>query len=58
MKEEHIKAMRELRDLGYAICIFTPDELRDAKPHKVEDELISAGWEIIDALATEEEAVD
>jgi hypothetical protein len=27
--------------------------LRGAKPHKVEDELVSAGWEIIDTLASE-----
>jgi hypothetical protein len=57
MTEEHMKAIQELRELGYAVCIFNPEELRGAKPHKVEDELVSAGWEIIDALATEEEDV-
>jgi hypothetical protein len=51
--EESMKVIRELRDLGYAVCIFNPDELRGAKPHKVEDELVSAGWEIIDTLASE-----
>jgi hypothetical protein len=54
MKEKHRKSIEELRSLGYAVCIFNPEELRDAKPHKVEDELVYAGWEIIDALATEE----
>lgn len=57
MTEEHMKAIRELRDSGYAVCIFNPEELRGAKPHKVEDELVYAGFEIIDTLATEEEVV-
>ena len=51
MTEEHKKAIQELRNLGYAVCIFNPEELRGAKPHKVEDELVSGGWDIIDALA-------
>lgn len=55
MTDEAMKAIRELRDLGYAVCIFTPEELNGAKPHKVEDELVSAGWDIIDNLATEED---
>jgi hypothetical protein len=54
MTEEHMKAVQELRDLGYAVCIFNPEELNGAKPHKVEDELVSAGWDIIDNLATDE----
>ena len=49
-----MKAVQELRDLGYAVCIFNPEELNGAKPHKVEDELVSAGWDIIDNLATDE----
>jgi hypothetical protein len=57
MTEEHIKAIRELRDMGYAVCIFNSEELKGVKPYKVEDELFSAGWDIIDALATEEEDV-
>jgi hypothetical protein len=53
MLEEHIKAIQELRDIGYAVCVFNPEELMGAKPHKVEDELVSTGWEIIDILANE-----
>ena len=51
MTEEHMKVIEELRNLGYAVCIFTPEELRGAKPHKVEDEIVTAGWEAIDNLA-------
>ena len=57
MTDEAVRAIRALRDSGYAVCIFNPEELRGAKPHKVEDELVSAGWEVIDTLATEEEVL-
>jgi hypothetical protein len=50
MKEEYRRSIEQLRSLGYAICIFTPEELNGAKPHKVEEGLISSGWEIIDNL--------
>ena len=56
MTEEHMEVIRELRDLGYAVCIFTPEELRGTKPHKVEDELVSAGWDIIDSLVEDEKS--
>ena len=56
MTEEHMKAIQELRDLGYAVCIFNPEELNGAKPHKVEDELVSAGWYIIDNLVEDEKS--
>jgi hypothetical protein len=57
MTDEAVRVIRELRDLGYAVCIFTPEELSGAKPHKVEDGLVSSGWDIIDNLATEEEVI-
>ena len=37
----------ELRDAGYAIVIFTPEELEGADPDKVEENLVSTGWDII-----------
>lgn len=56
MTQEHMEAIRELRDLGYAICIFNPEELKGAVPRKVEDELVSAGWDIIDSLVEDEKS--
>jgi hypothetical protein len=38
------------------VCIFNPEDLRGAKPHKVEDELVSAGWDIIDSLVEDEKS--
>ena len=37
----------ELRDSGYAIVLFTPDELEGAAPDRVEESLIEAAWDII-----------
>lgn len=50
MNEEQLKVIRELRQEGYAIIIWTPEELEDADPGKVEDRSKEFGWEIIDIL--------
>jgi hypothetical protein len=46
-------SLATLRDAGFAVCAFTPTELRGAKPHRVEDQLVECGWDVIDVLATE-----
>ena len=35
---------------GYAIAIFTPDELGGAKAGRVEAQMVEAGWDAIDVL--------
>lgn len=52
--EEHA-VIDGLRDRGYAITIFNPDELRGADPRDVENVLCIKGWDAIDWYATEEE---
>ena len=49
---EHVRA---LRDLGCAVVCFVPEELRGADPDHIEDRLVEVGWDVIDALATEED---
>lgn len=49
------RTVSDLRDAGYCVVIFTPEELRNARPNKVEDHLVEVGWEIIDCLATAED---
>jgi len=44
------KTIDQLRDEGYCIVVFTPEELRDANPEKVADRMIEEGWTIIDCL--------
>lgn len=50
MTTEEQQIVDSLRDQGYAVVIFTPDELDGASPDKVEDNLVSSGWEAIDVL--------
>ena len=45
-----ISALKDLRNYGYAVVIFTPEELNGAKPGKVEDRLVELGWDVIDCL--------
>jgi hypothetical protein len=44
---------RALEAMGCCVVVFTPEELRGAKPSKVEERLVELGWEVIDDLATE-----
>ena len=53
LKDEWVKILREMRSEGFAVVIFTPDELRGAEQDSVEDRLVELGWDVIDALATE-----
>jgi hypothetical protein len=50
MTKEQIDVIRGLRDEGYAIAIFSPEELEDAPANKVEDDMISGGWDSIKVL--------
>lgn len=52
---ELLKHTRALRDLGCAVAVFTPEELRGADPDDVEDHMIQRGSEAIDYLADDEE---
>lgn len=48
MTDEETKVISQLRDQGYLIVIFTPEELGDAPPSKIEDSLIDKAWGLID----------
>lgn len=53
---------QELLDRGYAVVIWTPDELRGAHPRKVEERSIELTWDVIHALGgpspDQEDALD
>lgn len=53
MKGDWMTNVRELRDLGYAVIIWTPEELKNVSPKIVEDRSIELGWEIINDLTEE-----
>lgn len=51
MTPEQREQIISLREEGYAVIVWTPDELRGAKAHKVQDRSIELGWDIIADLA-------
>ena len=52
--EEITTIIESLREQGYAVVLFNPEELAGAPAHKVESRMGDAGWDIIDYLADEE----
>ncbi len=44
MTEEQLKTIRAMRDEGYVVCIFTPEEALHSNPEDVEDAMCVAGW--------------
>ena len=43
--------INSLKDRGYAVVVFTPQEMRGADTGHVEDRLVELGWDVIDVLA-------
>jgi hypothetical protein len=50
MKPEFMNAIAQLRQEGYAVIVWTPDELGTASARRVEDRSVELGWDVIDAL--------
>ena len=55
MTDEEVEVIRKMRMRGFAVVIFTPKELMGAPEDDVESRLVELGWDVIDALRTEEE---
>ena len=51
--EECFKLARALRDEGFAVVVFTAEELRGADPGLVEYLMVERGWNAIETLAEE-----
>ena len=49
--QEVIKHVRALEEMGCAVVVFVPEELRDVDPDKVQDRLIELGHEVINDMA-------
>ena len=43
----HMSGVDYLRAKGYAVVVFTPEELAGARRNRVEDRLCELGWEVI-----------
>lgn len=53
--DEIIAFMQKYRALGYAVVVFTPEELRGVNPERVEDAMIVEGNDMVDFWGEEEE---
>lgn len=51
MTKDHRQMLADLREAGFAIAIFCPDELRNASQEDVEAALVREGNEVIDMLS-------
>jgi hypothetical protein len=41
---EMIEMLRELRENGWVVCLFTPDEVAESDPEDIEYAMCEAGW--------------
>jgi hypothetical protein len=53
MNKKEKEAIASLRNKGFAVIVWTPEELRGVAPKYVEEGSIEHGYSIIDELATE-----
>ena len=49
MKNEWQQTIREMRLEGYAVVVFTPEEIGDASASFAEDIMIERGWQYIES---------
>ena len=50
MTPAQAETIRQLRSEGYAVIVWTPEELGDVAKKHVEDRSIELGWQIIEDL--------
>ena len=53
LSQEEFDLIVKMRDNGFAIVIFTPEELCGAESDYVEERLIELGWDVIDSVKQE-----
>ena len=56
MTPKQQQTLEQLRDAGYVVVVWTPEELRGADPIRVGDYCIELCSDIIDCLAFEEDS--
>lgn len=53
LTETELAFLRDLQRRGFAIVVFTPDELGDAIPESVESIMIERAWDFINPTGDE-----
>ena len=46
--DEMLDALQLLRDAGFAVCAFDPEELEGADPSRIEERMCATGWDAIE----------
>jgi hypothetical protein len=54
MDNKEVEALKTLREKGYAVVIWYPDEHRLKIPKSLEDRIVEQSWEIINILKEDE----
>ena len=47
MTDDEFKWFRTLRERGFAVVVFTPKEVKDARSHKLEEYMVEKGWDYL-----------
>ena len=50
LSKQQQEVLQELRHQGYAVIVWSPEELDSANPRRVEDRSVELGWDIIGGL--------
>jgi hypothetical protein len=50
MTDEQQRVIDEMRKEGYAITVFTPEEISDAESSNLEDIMVERGWNYINNM--------
>ena len=48
MKESELAVLKSLREQGYVVAVFSPEDLTEVDPKLLEEKLLITGWEYID----------
>jgi hypothetical protein len=51
MTKEDWDVIKKFRQAGYALTIFSPEELRGVSTMDFEDRMVELGYEVVDSLA-------
>ena len=58
MTKDQIAVLQDLAAEGYAVVVFTPEELQGTDPDKLEDVMTSYGWEVIEMSQVARDRID
>lgn len=58
IRTQWLITMKEMFHAGWAVVVWSPEELQGADPGLVQDRLIELGYDVIDCLKENENARD